>query len=54
MFAIGDMVRILSPFNEPYSGEYVIERIEFVNVDTPVYFLTGIEPGFNAIWLEAV
>lgn len=56
MFNIGDSVRVLHPFDEPYSGVYVVERIELVDGDVPadpVYFLAGIDGGFDHRWLEA-
>lgn len=46
---IGDTVRILHPFAESFPGEYVVERLE-----DGVVFVTGIEGGFDPIYLEVV
>ena len=56
MFNVGDSVRVKHPFDEPYAGVYVVERIELVDGDVPadpVYFLVGIDGGFDHRWLEA-
>ena len=55
MFNIGDTVRVKQPFDEPFAGVYVVERIELVDGDVPadpVYFLVGIDGGFDHRWLE--
>lgn len=53
MFNVGDTVHVLHPFDAPYGGTYVVERIELVDGDVPVYFLVGIDGGFDHRWLEA-
>lgn len=49
MFNVGDQVRVLPPFGYTFTEVYTIVSI---NADG-VYFLTGIEGGFDEIYLEA-
>lgn len=46
---IGDKVRVLHPFDCPFDGEHTI-----VDIINGVYFLSGIDGGFDAMYLEAV
>lgn len=52
MYQVNDLVKPKHPFNVPFNGVYSVERIEIVN-GLPVYFLVGIEGGFDESWLEA-
>lgn len=47
---IGSTVRVKSPFDETFDGEYLVVEI---NTDG-VFFLEGIEAGFAADYLEPV
>lgn len=46
---VGDLVRVLPPFESTYDGEYTI-----VSFDGDTYFLDGVEGGFCADYLEEV
>ena len=46
---VGDLVRVLPPFQATYDGEYTIASIE-----DDTYFLDGVDGGFCADYLEAV
>jgi hypothetical protein len=50
MMVVGDVVRVLHPFGETYTGEYVITNID----ENGGVFLGGIEGGFDPIYLEKV
>lgn len=47
---VGDVVRVLHPFGDTYTGEYVVSS---VNADG-VVFLEGIDGGFDPMYLERV
>jgi hypothetical protein len=46
---VGDSVKVLYPFNEPFPGVYIINTIQ----DTTCW-LDGIESAFDMIYLEKV
>ncbi len=45
---VGDKVRVKYPFGITFDGEYTT-----ANIIGSVYFLDGIEGGFDAMYLEA-
>lgn len=49
---VGDIVRILPPFNPP--SDHFDGMRQIVRIEGDVYFLEGIEGGFDAMYLEAV
>ena len=49
MFSVGDLVRVLPPFGYTFTGVYEITSVDA----SGVYFLGGIEGGFDAVYLEA-
>lgn len=46
---IGDTVRVLSPFGVSLNSEYKI-----INIVDNVYFLEGIEGGFDSKFMEVI
>lgn len=46
---IGDKVKVKPPFGLTFQDEYTI-----ISIQDGVYFLDGIDGGFDALYLEAV
>ena len=54
MFNVGDKVRVLPPFEAVYPGEYTVAAVDTDIEGGPVFFLEGVESGFDARYLEGV
>ena len=52
-FMVGEMVRVLPPFDESFPGEYEITDV-VRNPDGTTVYILGELGGFDAIYLEAV
>lgn len=51
---IGATVMILPPFAAAYPVEHIVEREELAEDGTTAYFVTGIDGGFDAQFLEVI
>ena len=51
---IGPTVRILPPFDVAYPGEHLVVRTELSADGATVYFVEGIDGGFDAMFLEVI
>ena len=51
---VGATVRILTPFDAAYPGEYQVEREEITADGATAYFVGEIEGGFDARFLEVI
>jgi hypothetical protein len=54
MFIIGQTVKVLPPFDEPFSGEYTVTDVVNNPDGSVVYILSDDAGGFDAIYLGAV
>lgn len=52
MFAVGQSVRVLAPFNESFPDVYTITEI-VNNAEGSVVYILGDCGGFDAVYLEA-
>ena len=49
---VGDIVKVLPPFNETRPDEYVIASVQITDDDQTVYYLEGVFGAFSADHLE--
>lgn len=54
MISVGDIVKVLPPFQASFSQEYTVDRIEIAGDGQQAIFLSGVEGGFSEIHLEKV
>ena len=53
MIIIGTEVRVKEPFMDTFPGVYRVSSIDSTVEGGPVYFLEGVESGFDLKFLEA-
>lgn len=51
MYQVGDVVRILPPFADSFSGEHAVTEV-VQNPDGTTVYILGAAGGFDAIYLE--
>lgn len=54
MLNAGDKVRVRYPFADAFPGEYTVAAVDTEIDGGPVFFLDGVESGFDACYLEVV
>jgi hypothetical protein len=51
---IGELVRVLAPFNESFPDQYLVVDVVTSDDDTIAHYLEGIAGAFDHLYLELV